>query len=460
MPSSRNPNDYTDQERAHQHAEVALIGHVFWQPDNSLRIFERIKNPDVFKSWLNRQIYKAYLHISGVGEPINSASVMRYFEEVAEKKPTGVLPYLLKASDVAEADIYTEQAIDQHINIVLEAHYMQKFRELSRRAHNMADIQRLSKDVLDWSITEIPSQRTPAVIVNQLINRQELIYDGSVKAGYSWGLDAMDRILHLRPGYFYTLGGLKKSGKTLFALSLLEHNLREAEPAPCLVFSMEMSDEALFGKLFSSVTGVNSRLIHTKYLPRDQFDLIKEHVDEMSRIPLTVDDQATMTITDVVIRSRGWKFKNNIPDGSGIIVVDFMQLLQLEGKRNDTTAELLKNAAYQMTRMAKELKVAVVALAQLRNEAEGHVPHIRFLEGSGGIAQASEGILLLDLYKRRDANYESGSAFDDIDIHITQRSGMSETKVRCQVDLKTGRFYERVEDPWREERVTPDEPEL
>ena len=448
MTSNRQQEDYTDLTSSAQHAEVALIGHIYWQPDNSLPIFERLKNPEVFQSWLNRQIYTAYLHIIRQGMTINSATIMEYFEKVAEKTPSNVLVYLIKCSDIAEADIFTDQAIDQYINTVLEGFYMGKFRGLSKNARSMLDIQKLAKDVLDWSVSEVPTQRTPEVVFKQVINRQEQIYDGSVKAGYSWGIEALDTILHLRPGHFYTIGGLKKSGKTLFLLSVLKHNLVKGligeEPAPCLMFSIEMSDEELYGRLLSSHTGVNSRLLHTKYLPQDSFELIKEAAEGLSQIPLIVDDQASINMTDVVVRSRGWKFKNNIPDGTGIIAIDIMQLMNLEGKKNDTTAELLKNAAYEMARLAKELKVAVVALAQLRNEAEGHIPHIRFLEGSGGIAQASEGILLLDLAKRRDPTHETAAEMDDIDIHITQRSGMSEIKLQCQVQLSTGRFFEKM----------------
>jgi len=61
-------------------------------------------------------------------------------------------------------------------------------------------------------------------------------------------------------------------------------------------------------------------------------------------------------------------------------------------------------------------------LSQLSNLAEKEIPSISHLKGTGGLAEASDTIMIFDNISRRNKNESNRSR---IDIEITQRYGES-----------------------------------
>jgi replicative DNA helicase len=172
---------------------------------------------------------------------------------------------------------------------------------------------------------------------------------------------------------------------------------------------------------------------------------LEQAVPELKAKPLYLCDNPNITTAGIASILRRWKAQHPIVDGELIVVVDFLQYIDLGVRKYENEASALKRAAYDLARIAKEFRCAVVAVAQLRNEAEGQPPHLRFLEGSGGIAQAAEAILLVDLISRREGEYDAQDWPRPFDVHVAaQRSGESGVKVNCMCDLRYGKFHETL----------------
>ena len=203
-----------------------------------------------------------------------------------------------------------------------------------------------------------------------------------------------------------------------------------------------MSRGEIGRKLLSSAAKIDSRKIYSKYVTDTELKALKQTGQAIKRFPFLVNDNPYLDTFQIVSRATRWKYKNEIPDGKGLVVVDFLQLIEMERKRGDSEATAIKKVAYDLARMAKQLRCPVIALAQLNNSAEGEPPCLRFLEGSGGIAQAAECILLVDLVHRRIGHTDHSWPKDFNVIVAAQRTGESGIRVDCKADLRYGHFAE------------------
>jgi len=433
-----------NQPQAKDKAEQNILGYIFLHPQEARFIFERVPKPEMFNG-IHARIYECYLAINAKGEEITAASVMSWFEKNQGKAPADLLVYLTKCMDTVEFEL--PDTIYGLCKIVTDGFYSKMFQYKAKGVTGLEDALNVSQQVFSWAGERHETQRSPALILSEILSRQKAIYDGSIEAGYEWGLKSLDNLLQIRPGCLYTIGGIKKGGKTLFLLSLIDHNLRMSTDRglkiPVLFFSLEMSDEETYLRLLAKRAGVHSDRLFTKYLGRDDFQRIGQAADTLTRADLVVEDAAGLTLPEILIRTRLWKEQFKVPDGSGIVAVDFLQLITHPNKRDSNRAEEIKDSAYALQRLAKSLKVAVIQLAQLHNAAEGEKPEMRHLEGSGGIAQASEAIILLDLVRRRDKDAQIEGDSEPFNVIVAgQRRGASGETVKCRAKLATGEFFE------------------
>jgi len=277
--------------------------------------------------------------------------------------------------------------------------------------------------------------------VEDALDRQDQITLGEQVWGSSWGIRALDKHLLLQPGKSYVVGGIKKGGKTLFTLSTLIHNLAKVPPVNCGLFALEMSRQEIAGKVLSHVAKIDSRKIFTPYMQDRELDVLRKHAETVKLFPFHVDDRTGLSCEEIFERISDWKEVYEIPDDEFIVAVDFLQLIDLDRQKGENEASALRRTAYDLACVAKETRCAIIATAQLNNQAENNLPHIKYLEGSGGIAQCAEAILLLDLKHRRDSRYLNEGSSKSLDLIVAaQRTGESDVVIHCKADLRIGRF--------------------
>jgi replicative DNA helicase len=423
-------------------AERGIVRFLLLKPELAYAVFERVQDPQMFRDTILRGVFDACLSLYRAGDAISQAGIRQIFEQRGAKS-TGFLNVLF-VDVLDDPEVVSQPILESHAEILVDHFHVERFKEQASTVQTFEDAVGLSRKALDWdSGINLDTAETPEEITSQIIDKQQAIYAGNVQGGYSWGLPGLDRYLRLTPGGLYLVGGLKKSAKTHFVISVLDG--AASMFVPCCLFSLEMTSTNIFRRIIARRTGVDSRMIHSRYLDRADFDKIKLERDNLKSYSLHVDDSAGLAVTDIVSRARRWKYKNQVLDGHGIIAVDFLQLIRMDGERNRTEASLIKHAAFELARLAKDLDVAVIALAQLSNLAERQEPHISMLEGSGGPAQAAEAILLIDLVRRRDPDHVSTGKYEDVNIIVAeQRSGESGRCRPCTVDLKTSTFFDQV----------------
>jgi replicative DNA helicase len=223
-------------------------------------------------------------------------------------------------------------------------------------------------------------------------------------SGLSTGYTDVDaKTSGLQKSDLIIIAGRPSMGKTAFALNIAEH-VAVQEKKPALVFSMEMSGSSLAMRLMSSLGKIDQHKVRTGKLSDADWVNLTEALGRLSEAPLLIDDTPAMTPAEV--RARARRVLKEHPD-LGLIVVDYLQLMQYPGASENRTLEI-SGISRSLKALAKELNVPVVALSQLNRSLEQRAdkrPVMSDLRESGAIEQDAD--LIAFIY--RDEVYHEDS---------------------------------------------------
>lgn len=230
-----------------------------------------------------------------------------------------------------------------------------------------------------------------------------LFHSESGLSGLPTGLrDFDERTNGLQAGDLVIVAGRPSMGKTSFAMNIVEH-VAIAEKVPAAVFSMEMPGEQLALRMISSLGRVDQTRVRNGRLHDEDWHRVTSAVAIMSEAQLFIDD--TPALSPMELRARARRLKRE--HGLGLVVVDYLQLMQTPGMRENRTAEI-SEISRSLKALAKELEVPVIALSQLNRNLEQRPnkrPVMSDLRESGGIEQDAD--LITFIY--RDEVYHEDS---------------------------------------------------
>jgi replicative DNA helicase len=231
-------------------------------------------------------------------------------------------------------------------------------------------------------------------VLPQTIDRLDLLHQtpGEIR-GVPTGFTQLDKkTTGFQAGDLIVIAGRPSMGKTTLAVNIAE-NAAIAKGVPAAIFSMEMSAEQLTLRLISSLGRVNQSHLRTGNFSEEDWSRIQGAMAQLSNAPLYVDETPALTPTEVRARARRLKRER----GLGLIVVDYLQLMQVSGTKENRATEI-SEISRSLKALAKELKVPVVALSQLNRAVEQRTdkkPVMSDLRESGAIEQDSDLILLI-----------------------------------------------------------------
>jgi replicative DNA helicase len=422
----------------HERAQRVLLGYVMAYPsaaDEVLSAFPRDKSA-AFSVPILKKIFEAIHDLHEREAKISPETIVTEFRR--NRWGTGQpATTFVDCADAAFEEFETRQlgqSVSDYVSAVLSGHYLGMMQGKAARATSFSGFVQVAEEAiaLDAGLGGPEDYRGEiGPVLDEVLDTQELI------------IGALDDVIRLRTGKLYTGAGQKGSGKTKFLLSVLHANVAQQEPVPCLLFSLEM-DRAEVGKmLLSREANIDSSLIFTRTLVPQLMERLRLARQRLAKVPLEVDCTPSLSVAQIVSRIRHWKVRRRIPAHTGIVGVDFLQLIALERERGQLSeATALKNTAYALAQAAKSFQVCIVSLAQLNKQADDVEPRIGFIEGSGGLAQASQGVLLLDLPRLREPKKaHPADGWDEVNIIVAKnRDGQSKVTVEAQVDLSIGKF--------------------
>jgi replicative DNA helicase len=181
-------------------------------------------------------------------------------------------------------------------------------------------------------------------------------------------------------------------GKTSFAMNIAEHAAIKSR-VPVAIFSMEMPGEQLVMRMLSSLGRIDQHRVRTGRLSDEDWPRLTSAMSILSDAPLFIDD--TPALNPVELRARARRIKRD--HGLGLIVIDYLQLMQVPGYKENRTNEI-SEISRSLKALAKELQVPVIALSQLNRGLEQRPnkrPVMSDLRESGAIEQDADVIMFI-----------------------------------------------------------------
>lgn len=245
-----------------------------------------------------------------------------------------------------------------------------------------------------------PIQEVLQGALSQIQDRYE---NPGKRSGIETGFTDLDEMTGgLQRGDLIILGGRPSMGKTAFAINIAE-NVAMNQVGAVLVFSIEMSDEALATRSIASVGGVSMTDMRTGRLTSDDWTHLSGGLARLHEAQMFIDASSSITVAQMHAKARRLQRKQG---QLSLIVVDYMQLITSDRKtdnKNNDVSEISR----ALKLMAKDLKVPLIALSQLNRGVEQRAdkrPGMADLRDSGAIEQDAD--LIGFMY--RDDYYNPG----------------------------------------------------
>ncbi len=227
--------------------------------------------------------------------------------------------------------------------------------------------------------------------------------DGTPR-GTATGLYDLDNMLGgLHDSELVVVAARPSMGKTALALNMTQSIAERGGHVG--VFSMEMSKESLAHRLIGTKSGQPMADFRAgRKIPEKQLDEILAACEGISKWPVTIEDDASLTIGKLCTLAR----RMVADQGVRVLVIDYLQLLTSSGRKENRQTEV-SDISRKVKGLARDLCVPVVCLSQLNRASEqraGNRPRLSDLRESGAIEQDADVVMLL----HREDYYHIGDA--------------------------------------------------
>lgn len=309
-------------------------------------------------------------------------------------------------------------------------------------------------------------------------NVEKALNSGGHLSGVTTGLDSVNsKCGGLHNSDLIILAGRPGMGKTSLATNIAfnaarrwvrdrEDGIEEEKSVGAKVafFSLEMSADQLATRILAEQSGISSEALRMGKISREDFRELSRASRELQELPLYIDDTPALTIAAMRTRARRLQRRH----GVGLIVVDYLQLLQGTGRATDNRVNEISEISRGLKTLAKELNVPVIALSQLSRaveQREDKRPQLSDLRESGSIEQDADMVWFIyrgDYYeaaKEPDSNDEAAyAAWQEImerihgisELIVAKQRHGSTGKVRMKFDAKITRFTDLADDQYAE----------
>lgn len=393
-------------------AEQSVLGGLMLDNRAWDQVLDRVHEADFYRNE-HRLIFRAMSRLLDQSKPIDVLTVSEALRELHELEQVGGEVFLFElanntpsaANIAAYADIVRERSVLRQLISAAGEIAGDAFNAQGRSIVELLD----AAEQRVFSISESGTRGSgPANIKDYLAKTMDridtLFQSGTAITGIPTGYHDLDDMTSgLQPSDLVIIAGRPSMGKTMLATNIAEHIAIKSR-LPVLIFSMEMPGEAIVMRLLSSLCRIDQLKIRTGKLADDDWPRITSTVSMLSDAPLFIDDTPGLSPAEMRARARRLAKEHG---QLGMIMVDYLQLMQVPGNNENRTAEI-SEISRSLKGLAKELKVPVIALSQLNRGLEQRAdkrPVMSDLRESGAIEQDAD--LIAFIY--RDEVYNENS---------------------------------------------------
>jgi replicative DNA helicase len=394
-------------------AEQSVLGAIMLEPEKWDEVNDVISEEHFYKT-AHRTIYTAFRELNIKGQPIDILTVSELLKKKDEIEQIGGAAYLAEILNLTP----TTANLKSYVDIVAEKAILRKLisecQGLVTKAYDQEyeDIGSFI-DGAEAKIFSIAEKKNvdglvPAneILKSSMQRIDELYNAGGVGiTGVSSGFTDLDKMTAgFQPGELTIIAARPSMGKTAFSLNIAS-NAAIREGKKVAYFSLEMGQEQLMLRMLASESRIDMSAMRIGKIPDSSWPKLINTVSIISKSGLFIDDTSGVSPFEIRAKCRRLKATH----GLDMIMVDYLQLMDLKQKvesRERAVSEISKT----LKAIAKELKVPVVALAQLNRGVEGRSdrrPMLSDLRESGSIEQDADVIMMIyrdDYYERENSD--------------------------------------------------------
>jgi len=424
-------------------AEAALLGALMI--DNRLVEDVQLKlKPHHFFEPLHGRIYESILRMTDANKIANPVTLRPLFESDDAIKEVGGPAYLAQLTGSGAAVIGARDFADQIYDLALLRALIGVGRDLVEGALDtsedvapLAQIERAETElykVAEEGGADGRAKSFSDATKEALEQAERALNSGGHLSGLTTGLDSLNAKLGgLHNSDLLIVAGRPGMGKsslgTNIAFAAARRFLRDQEDgiepaksagAAAALFSLEMSADQLATRILAEQSGISGENLRMGKISQQEFRSLARAAAELQSLPLYIDDTPGLTIAALRTRARRLKRQKNI----GLIVVDYLQLLQGTGRNsNENRVQEISEISRGLKQLAKELNLPVIGLSQLSRAVESREdkrPQLSDLRESGSIEQDADIVLFIYREDYYVAAKEPKAPTDNDDIKIVE----------------------------------------
>ena len=391
-------------------AEQAVIGSMLTDKDAVISAIEVLKEEDFYRED-NKAIYEAILNLYNRSEPIDIITVKSELESMGKFEQVGGLEYLAELPE----KVPTTANSMKYIKIVEEKSTLRKLIKTANEIIELGyDPTEDVDDIMEgaekkiFNVMQNKNQKGYAamkdILVDSFTQLEELYNRKQHITGVPTGFADLDyKTAGLHSSDLVLVAARPAMGKSAFALNIATNAAIRAK-VPVAIFSLEMSKEQMVNRILCSEAMVDSNKVRTGRLEEDDWTKLAEAIGPLSEAEIYIDDTPGISVMEIRAKCRKLKLEKNI----GMVVIDYLQLVQGSNKRNGSREQEISEISRSLKILAKEIGVPVIALSQLSRAVEqrpDHRPMLSDLRESGAIEQDADIVMFLyrDDYYNQDS---------------------------------------------------------
>ena len=434
-------------------AEMSILGACFLSTYALDKVCEEV-NVDMFFSDANKRIFEAIYELHQNKIPLDSTMLINEIEKKDNINNIGGVEYLSEVID----SVITAANIDYYIDIVREKALRRKLIEVSTGITTSAfDEESETNDIIDnaeksiFSVTKSRKAgefKSISDVMRSTQNRlEDLAKNDKEITGVATGFYDFDKLTSgLHENELIILAARPAMGKTAFGVNIAVNAAINSKKNVAL-FNLEMSAEQLAMRMVAAQGGIDQNKLKTGRLEHNDWKKVNEAMSELSNTHLYIEDTSGMTVSE--IRAKCRRLATQGP-GLGLVVIDYLQLIQGSAKYAGNRQQEVSEISRSLKTMAMELKVPVIALAQLSRGVElreNKRPIMSDLRESGSIEQDADivGFLYRDDYYNKSAQEQTNVSITELIIGKHRNGSTGTIELLFERNMSNFRNYIKKE---------------
>ena len=426
-------------------AEMSVLGCAFLGRSSLDKIMDEVTD-EMFNDSRNKEIYKVIkeLHVNNIAvdiktvcneldknKSLSKVGGVEYITEIINSVPSAAnLGYYIKI--IFEKSVLRNMI--EKTSLIQEACYnesdsVEDIIESAERSILGVYNDRMGKDIkkLKEILPEVQKQ-IDAIVAN----KTDFV---GIRTGFG-GLDELTRGFANKQ--VIIIAGRPGCGKSAFSLNIgLNASINNKNSVA--LFSLEMSQEEIVKRMYGCKGRIDGDVIKTGKFKNTDWKRWNEATSQFADAKFFIDDSGGMTVSE--IRRKCRKLKNS-SDGLDLIIIDYLQLLSSSNKYSGQRVQEVGEISRDIKRLAMELNVPIIALAQLsrgveQRRGEDKKPKLSDLRESGSIENDAD--IVLFLHSDEYGQYE-GRKNRKIDLLVAKNRTGSTGTCNLTFEMNTGLF--------------------